>query len=266
MNRSGGLAAVHIAAFLITLLLAFALPPVGLLMFAPLVLAQVGLINTWLAFGFGRWQDRAVVWGIALFLATMPLLLVPLALAAVHVGALAVVRRKVAGLYYFLGDPHDMAHRRLQFSLKQLLLVMLTVAVVFALARWLRSLGEQADLGLGVFVLSLTAVVINLLLSHALAIWAVLGTERPALGVLASAAIGGVLGAVLAFAANQGFELYLVAAGVGAMQALIFAASLLTVRGDGYRLFLHPHAAPPPLTTNDEIWFLEEGSAREAPR
>jgi hypothetical protein len=260
-SAAGSLVGFHAVTFFLALLLVFGDPEYGMLLFAPLVLAQFGLMNFWMAFGSGRWEERMVVWGAVMFLVTIPLLWLPAVVALVHVGGFTLLRRKVAGLYFFVGDGDR--HRRLQFSLKDLLVVMLLVALVFAAARLVRTLDERNDLGWTLAIAVLIAFASGLFLLHALTAWAVLATERPRLGLLGSCAVGGLLAAVLTFAVDMDAGAYAVNVSVGALHALIFGVSLGAIRGDGYRLIRHPSDAAAiatcdPLAPDDEIHFLDE--------
>jgi hypothetical protein len=257
LTRSG-LAALHVVAFGVGLILLFSVPEAGVCVFAPLVLAQLGLINTWLAFGEGRWHDRFPVWAAAMCLLLMPLLCFPLPLAALHAAGLLLVRRRIAGLYYFVGDPRVLEDRRLQFSVKQLMLVTLSVSIAFAAARAIKTLDGSGGLPIAQAAAFAVAFVAGLLCSHAFALWAVLGTERPFLGIAAALAVASGLGGTLALAVEGSIPQRLALTALFLVQGAIFAASLFVVRNEGYRLFRHP---PPPFQAparEREIQFLDE--------
>jgi hypothetical protein len=263
MNALNPLAAFHAAAFVIGLILLFTIPPAGVCVFTPLVLAQLGLINTWMAFGEGRWEERCGIWAMAMFLVTLPLMCFPLPLTALHAAGLALMRSRVAGLYYYLDDPNIAADRRLQFSLKRLMLVTLGVSIAFAAARALKSLDEsRLELPLVLATSFALAVVAGLLCSHAFALWAVLGTERPATGIAAAVAVAAGLGGILAFAFDGPIPPRLALPALFAVQEAIYAISLMVVRKGGYRLFHHPPPAAAPPATEEEIRFLDEVAER----
>jgi hypothetical protein len=237
LTGTGALAAFHAAAFVIGVILLFTVPAAGLCVLPPLVIAQLGLINTWLAFGEGRWQDRCMMWGAAMFVLGLPLMCVPAPLAALHAAGLALMRWRVAGLYYYLGDPEVAADRRLQFSVKQLMLLTLCVSIAFAAARALKLLDGRGELALFQAAGFALAAVAGLLCSHAFSLWAVLGTERPGIGAAAALIVAAAIGGAMAFAMEGPIPPRLAVVALAAVQAMIFAASLFVIRNEGYRLF-----------------------------
>jgi hypothetical protein len=147
------------------------------------------------------------------------------------------MRWKVAGLYYYLGDPAVADDRRVQFSVKQLMLVTLCVSIAFAAARALKMLEGRGNLAMAQTAGFAVAAVAGLLVSHGFAIWAVLGTERPALGAAAALGVAAALGGALAFAMDGPIPPRLAVVALGTVQAAIYAASLFVIRNEGYRLF-----------------------------
>jgi hypothetical protein len=259
MNALNPLAAFHAATFVVGLILLFTIPAAGVCVFAPVVFAQLGLINTWLAFGQGKWEERCGIWAMAMFLVTLPLMCFPFPLAALHAAGLGLVRWRLAGLYYYLDDPGAGAARRLQFSLRRLMLATLAVSVAFAAARALKSIDDsRMELALLLATSFAVAMVAGLLCSHAFALWAVLGTERPAAGIAASVAVATGLGGLLAFAVDGPIPPRLALPALFAVQQAIYAVSLMVIRNLGYRLFHHPRPAVAPPATEDEIRFLNE--------
>jgi hypothetical protein len=135
-EKAGVLIAAHVVALAISFLLMFALTPVTQFLLAALIVAQVGLLNTWLVFGPGEVGGRMVIWGLVLFLLSLPFMCAPLFGSVVHVAALGLVRWKVAGVYFFIGDADAAASRRLQFSIGRVMAATAVVSVVLAGARF----------------------------------------------------------------------------------------------------------------------------------
>ncbi|MBW3600807.1 MAG: hypothetical protein KY475_26515 [Planctomycetes bacterium] len=256
----GVLVAVHVCALILGFALLFVLEIIWTAPFllAPCLVAQIGLLNTWLVFGGREAPLRLLVWGCVMFFASLPLMCAPLVVSVVHVAILGVLRWRVAGVYYFIGDAEAAAHRRIQFSIGRLMAATAAVSVVLAAARFFRTFEPNdptaaAAVGLVASLASIATVAV----SHAIALWAVLGTEHPRAGLAGSTAISAGLGAVLAFALEAPAEVFGVLTFVGAAQAAIYGGSLLVIRTGDYRLFRHPPLNAASARAEDEIIFLD---------
>jgi hypothetical protein len=206
--------------------------------FVGLVFSQASLLGIWFGSGTNPWWIRLIgvlagvgylspQFGICISeTGTDVIFLVAFATFAAA-AVLLVVR--CFGPRIRLNSDEGKPTTRMQFSIRHLMILTLTVACLLVLVKWLQPAFDLGD------VPTLAIVVLPFIIVGLLAAWGVLGTKHPLSGIIV----------LLAVAAGVGFaydwflpptEIPFFWMTVTLIEALSLIVSLLTVRSCGYRL------------------------------
>ena len=176
----------------------------------------VGLGYLSLLLGFGTFESRlkmACVVVLATTLVAIPLLMVRFLRVAIHLDSLPVV-----------------SARRLQFSIRDLMILTFVVACLTTIGKWAEPHLPHGRILIEFLLFGVTFGVVGVL-----PVWFVLATKQPMLYSVGLIAVGACAGYCLARANHIGIWMT-----ATATEALVVVVSLLVVRSCGYRLMRLP--------------------------
>jgi len=214
-----------------------------------LVLSQASLLGLWAGLGAGAWLARLVVVLIGLVCLGVlfcvggeelaPELVLMIVFAGLSVAGVLAVCRWFGLRIRRVGV--DTSHKiPAQFSIRQLMLLTLVVACVMALAKWLTPHVDIDGRTLKLFVIPVPFVVLGVV-----AVWGILRTEYPRLGMVAVLLLAQLLGPSLKAVLGRGWmdAGYWVVATT--TTALVLVISLYIIRRCGFRVTGRPKGELP---------------------
>lgn len=219
-------------------------PTLPVAAFIGLVFSQTSLLGIWGSLGTGQWWRRMI--GVVVGAAYLSLLLEfatfesILDMALIVVLTTTVVAIPLLIVRFFrvavqLDSLPIVSARRLQFSIRDLMILTFVVAFVTAIGKW-----AEPHLSHGRILIDLLLFGVTFGVVGTLPVWFVLATKRSVLYSVGLIAVGACAGCYLArigFVGGEGFWTT-----VTSTEALVVVVSLLVVRSCGYRLVrLPPH-------------------------
>ncbi len=221
--------------------------------FIGLVNSQASLLGIWGGSGTSRWWIRLAgvlvgvgylgpQFGICIDDPGRETILI-VAFATLMVSAVLLLAR-CFGFRTRLNSDQNTPAKEMQFSIRHLMILTLVVACLLALAKW-----QQRYLDLDDWPM-LAAIAAPFATVGLVAAWAVLGTERPLIGipVLLAVAVGAGYGLEKSLDPGPEFGIWMTAT---LTEALSLTVSLLVIRSCGYRL--RRRSAPRPRSDPAEV-------------
>ncbi len=205
--------------------------------FVGLVFSQISLLGIWGSLGAGPWWGRMI--GVAVGLGYLFLLLgvgisdlsretfIVVVLTTPFV-AIPLLLIRFLGVGIRLDSLPVVSARRLQFSIRDLIVLTFVVACLISIGKW-----AEPHLSHGGILIELLSFGVTFGVVGVLPVWFVLATKQPMLYSVGLIAVGACAGYCLARATQNQTGIWMTAT---TTEALSVVVSLLVVRSCGYRL------------------------------